>query len=320
MKEKYAAIVVFVVLATVPALVFFYQYIYRPSLCTATVIPITGVGARGVWTLEAVNGLNYWWKAFEPATIHVRLNDSVVFRFHSADVFHQFYVPELGIGPVDVEPGYVKDVPFTADKAGVFHYYCTSMCGGCHFFMQGWIVVTRPGDKPATPRPISCSLCLPVFQRPAATEVVALGEYLYMYMGCVTCHGIDGRGGVENYNYINRTVPAHHRTAEKIFLTDEDDRDAFLALIKQGRDPNRPGDPPDISRYRIVLSRFNAAVELIEKGKNAARLDMAGPEPPLQMPTWKDKLERKQIFAIIGYFLSLASDDDTDSGDEASEI
>ena len=310
MKEKFAVICVLTVLAAVPGLVFVYQSIYRPSQYAERIINITGVGARGAWTLDTVNGLNYWWKSFEPATIHIQLNEKVVFRLLSADVFHQFYVPALGIGPLDVEPGYIKEIPFKAEKAGVFQYYCTSMCGGCHFYMQGWIVVTPAGKKPVAPRPIACSLCLPTFERPAAAKAVALGEYLYQTMGCMTCHGIAGCGGVNNYNYIKKTVPAHDRTAEKIFLGEAEDREIFLSLIQKGADLNNPEEPPDISRYRVVMSRFNAAVKLIESGKNAARLDLAGPEPPLQMPAWKSKLSREQIHAILGYFISLMPDDE----------
>ena len=310
MKEKLAVISVLLVLAAVPLMVFYYQEVYRPSRYTEKVITITGVGNRGAWTLKAVNGLNYWWKSFEPATIHLGLNEPVVLRFLSADVFHQFYVPELGIGPVNVDPGYVKEIRFKASKAGVYRYYCTSMCGGCHFYMQGWIVITPPGEKPAEPRPIACSLCLPAFQSPSEADAVALGEYLYQSMGCITCHGPEGRGGVANYNYIKKTVPNHDGTAAKIFLMDADDRQTFLTLIGTRADLANPEKPPDISRYRLVMSRFNAAVELIENGKNAARLDLDGPEPPLQMPAWKHKINRRQIYAIMGYFISLFPSDD----------
>ena len=310
MKEKLAVISVLLVLAAVPLMVFYYQEVYRPSRYTEKVITITGVGNRGAWTLKAVNGLNYWWKSFEPATIHLGLDESVVLRFLSADVFHQFYVPELGIGPVNVDPDYVKEIRFRGSKAGVYRYYCTSMCGGCHFYMQGWIVITPPGEKPAEPRPIACSLCLPAFQSPSEADAVALGEYLYQSMGCITCHGPEGRGGVANYNYIKKTVPNHNRTAAKIFLTDGDDRQTFLTLIGTRADLSNPEEPPDISRYRLVMSRFNAAVELIENGKNAARLDLDGPEPPLQMPAWKHQLDRGQIHAIMGYFISLFPADD----------
>lgn len=320
MKEKLALTCVLIVLTAVPVSVFVYQRMYRPSVRTERVIEITGVGARGTWTLETVNGLNYWWKSFEPATIHMRLSEKVLLRLKSSDVFHQFYVPALGIGPVDVEPGYIKEITFKAERAGVFHYYCTSMCGGCHFYMQGWIVVTPPGEKPATPRPINCSLCLPTYEPPEAPGVVTMGEYLYQTKGCVTCHGIEGRGGIENYNYIKKTIPAHNRTAEKIFLTDAENQKAFLDLIRQGGDLNEPEEPPDIARYHLVLARFNAAVELIKNGKQAARLDMTGPEPPLHMPAWKDKLNCRQINAIIGYFISLSAnrEDHAEANDAGS--
>jgi len=305
MKEKHAVFSVVFVLIAVPCLVFWYQDVYRPSGYAEKVFVITGVGSKGVWTLERVSGLNYWWKPFAPATIHVQLNDRVVFQFHSADVYHQFYVPGLDIGPVTVEPGHVEEIRFKAGKAGVFQYYCTSMCGACHFYMQGWIVITPPGEIPATPPPVSCPLCPPDYESRPGGDAIAQGEYLYRSMGCITCHGIDGRGGVENYNYISKTVPAHNRFAKKIFLTDEEDAETFLELIRKGMDLIRPGSPPDIARYPVVRSRLNAAVQLIENGKNAARRDMAGPEPPLQMPAWKHKLDSGDFYTILGYFVSL---------------
>ena len=84
----------------------------------------------------------------------------------------------------------------------------------------------------------------------------------------------------------------------------------FMGLIRTGLDHNGLQEPSDISRYRLVMRRFNAAVELIRNGKNAARLDLAGPEPPLQMPAWKDKLNRRQIHAVMAYFISLFSEDE----------
>ena len=55
---------------------------------------------------------------------------------------------------------------------------------------------------------------------------------------------------------------------------------------------------------------YTKLLKLIESGKNAVRLDLAGPEPPLQMPAWKNKLSPKQIQAILGYFISLMPDDE----------
>jgi hypothetical protein len=61
------------------------------------------------------------------------------------------------------------------------------------------------------------------------------------------------------------------------------------------------------------MARFQAAAELINKGKQAARLDMTGPDPPLHMPSWQAKLSRQQIQAIMGYFISLAEERDDET-------
>ena len=41
---------------------------------------------------------------------------------------------------------------------------------------------------------------------------------------------------------------------------------------------------------------------------------MTGPDPPLHMPAWQDKLSARQIHAIMGYFISLATDRDHEVG------
>ena len=64
------------------------------------VFNLTGVAGSGVWTLDDVNGLNYWWKRFEPATLSVQEGDRVVINLRSADLFHRFYIPAFQVGPV----------------------------------------------------------------------------------------------------------------------------------------------------------------------------------------------------------------------------
>ena len=215
MKEKLAAITVLMIIIAVPGIVGWYQYVRVPSQYPSEVkvFHITGVAENGAWTLEKVNGLNYWWKRFAPMILYLDVGDEVLLKIKSADMLHRFYVPALNLGPVDIKPGHVEEVRFQAKNAGVYRYYCTSMCGGCHFYMTGWIVITRKGETPVHPEPIVCPLCFPDFDKPSHDEMVLLGEYFYLKLGCVTCHGIEGGGGVENYNYINKTVPAHNTTA-----------------------------------------------------------------------------------------------------------
>lgn len=284
------------------------------------VVSLTGVGASGVWTLEEVNGLNYWWKTFEPATIQLQEGDEVVLNLRSADLFHSFYAPAFAVGPVDVEPGHRRTVRFRAERAGVYQYYCTSMCGTCHFYMRGWIVVTAPGEEPIRPPPILCQQCLPDDRAVPAEDrartgsvdgpdaLVEHGAFLYLQKGCVTCHGPEGRGGVPNPNSTIQEPPAHATTAQKLFLATEEDARAFLSLV--ATEPDLPDletleQPPEIGRYSIVRTRFLNAKEIVRLGRYTAKLDPAGPEPPLQMPAWQYLLGEREVDALLVYFVSL---------------
>ena len=270
------------------------------------VFNLTGVAGSGVWTTSDVNGLNYWWKNFEPATLFVEEGDEVVLNLRSADLLHCFYIPAFSVGPVDIEPGHAHTVRFRASEAGVYQYYCTSMCGNCHFYMRGWIVVTAPGEEPVEPPPIACPLCLPDAGPPPETgRLVDLGSYLYLQKGCITCHGAEGRGGIANDNTTNGTVPDHYTTAQKLFLASEEDAEAFIELLQTEPDLEDLEEPPEIQRLAIVTTRYANAEEIIRTGRYSAKADPEGPEPPLQMPAWKYLVEEREIDALLAYFVSL---------------
>lgn len=314
MKERAATLVIVSVLVLVPALVTWYERDYRPAGYGAglRVIDLTGVASRGTWTMDSVTNINYWWKDFSPATIHLELGETVLLRFHSADVYHQFYVPALNFGPVSVKPGSVQEIRLEASQPGAFEYFCTYMCGSCHFYMRGWIIITPRGEEPILPDLLSCPICIPDFGDPPKGDRIVLGGYLYRKMGCGTCHGFEGEGGIENYNYINGEIPSHDTTAAKIFLRTAEDAEALLDVIRRGEPVDEDSGASEIAGFPIVKARFTAAEELIRQGKNAAPLDMEGPLPPLQMPAWKYKLSDREIDAIMGYFVSLYDWDEVD--------
>jgi mono/diheme cytochrome c family protein/plastocyanin len=310
-REKLATLSVILTIILVPAIIVSAVW-YKEELFLAKypggvkVFDITGVAENGTYTLDTVNGLNYWWKSFEPMTVHVFVGDRVVLRIKTADIVHQFYVPALNLGPIDVKPGHPIELEFLAEKPGVYQYFCISLCGNCHFYMSGWIVITPVGETPLTPPPITCPICVPGYlQRPSENDLIDLGEYLYLQKGCSTCHGNGGIGGIENLNYAKKTVPAHNGTAKKIFLEEEEDTEAFIDLIINNPDLSNLQVEPDIPRFHLILARYLATKELIKKGSAAIKLDKNGPMPPLQMPAWEAQLPDRDIDAILSYFLTL---------------
>lgn len=90
---------------------------------------ITGVAKPGMWTLDNVEGWNYWWrKPTKLKEINVHKGDTVVFALRSADVLHGFSLPSFNISRIDVQPGHQEVVTLVADHAGSFPFMCATQC------------------------------------------------------------------------------------------------------------------------------------------------------------------------------------------------
>jgi len=307
-RERIAAVLVLLPMAVIVAAIGWFGWASDHLFGgrDTVVFDLTGVASAGVWTVRPVNGLNYWWRSFEPATLYVTEGDEVVINLRSADVFHRFYLPSFSVGPVAVEPGHTVTVRFKAERHGVFQYYCTSMCGGCHFYMRGWIVVSKKGEIPVQPPPIMCTLCRPEdLPRPETASLVDQGAYLYLEKGCITCHGPEGQGGIANDNSANSPVPAHYTTAEKLFIDSTEDAEEFIRLLDENADLGALEEPPEIARFPVVRTRYENAKEIVRKGRYSSKVDPAGPEPPLQMPAWQHIVREREIDALLVYFVSL---------------
>jgi hypothetical protein len=306
MKEKFANIMTLLLIIAIPVGIYLYQYEYLPSQYDkgTKIFNITSIAEpSGAYTLNEVNGLNYWWKRFAPMTILLETGDRVVLKIKTADMTHQFYVPGLGLGPVAIVPGHIAELRFTAEREGIYQYFCTTMCGDCHTYMTGWIVISAKGKKIEAPVPIVCPLCYLDFDKPPPDNMLELGEYLYQTLGCISCHGVWGKGGVNNFNYAKTTIPAHDTTAAKLFLLTPEDARSFSELLKHNSDLDDLEEEPDIPLFNVVLDRHNALKQIVRNGSTPEKLDKAGPEPPLWMPAWKYRLTDREIDALILYFI-----------------
>lgn len=272
----------------------------RPNV---RVIRLTGVMKDGVWTDEEVDGLSYWRKTYRPAAITLREGEEVVLRLNSADVVHGFYAPELGVGPVEVEPGHVVEVRVRGERAGEFMYYCTAVCGRCHYFMYGTIRVL-PARGPSTAAAATPSLCLHPKPPPAFHSTADRGHYLFRTKGCITCHGEGGRGGIRNPNYIKDTVSALNVLAERMGLFEQEDLEIAIHLLESRTTLEALEEDPPFRNYPRFLAQYNSIRNLIRNGNPAGKKDSAGPAPPLNMPSWANELNGEEIDAILVYLLT----------------
>jgi len=88
--------------------------------------------------------------SFTPTTIEVNKGDRVTIYLtnieQTTDELHGLAINEYNMNIV-ADPGETKTIEFTADKPGVFPFYCTNFCSALHQEMQGYLLVKGGGSS-----------------------------------------------------------------------------------------------------------------------------------------------------------------------------
>lgn len=138
--------------------------------------------------------------------LHLPVGRTVVLELESADVIHNFWVPNLS-GKKDMIPGRTNELVVQADRPGRFGGLCAEYCGGPHALM-GFVAVAHDdagwqrwlAGRTATPEPAVVEQDVPSRQpdtgdnaSPSTTTASALdGRALFMDSGCGACHRVAG--------------------------------------------------------------------------------------------------------------------------------
>ncbi len=78
--------------------------------------------------------------AYSQGVLHVPVNRQIVFKMHSQDVIHSFWVPQWRIKKDNV-PGITTTAIVTPTKTGTFQLICTELCGFGHSSMRAKVIV-----------------------------------------------------------------------------------------------------------------------------------------------------------------------------------
>jgi cytochrome c oxidase subunit II len=139
-----------------------------------------------------VIGHQWWWEARYPKSgvitaneIHIPVGKAMAIRLDSADVLHEFWVPELARKMTTV-PGHPNHMWIEADKAGTFLGVCSEFCGTEHAWMH-FLVVAEPMDQFKAWEKAQLASA----STPSGGEA-AKGLALFEQMNCVSCHAIKG--------------------------------------------------------------------------------------------------------------------------------
>jgi cytochrome c oxidase subunit 2 len=139
-----------------------------------------------------VIGHQWWWEVHYPKSgvvaaneIHIPAGRALSLRLDSADVLHEFWVPELA-RKITTVPGHPNHIWLQADTPGTYLGICSEFCGTQHAWMHFLIVAEPEAEFEAWQQ---------AQLRPAAqplSDVAVKGQALFMQHSCVSCHAIKG--------------------------------------------------------------------------------------------------------------------------------
>lgn len=108
----------------------------------------------------------------------------------------------------------------------------------------------------------------PTFEEMRFRSRTQAGKWVFDKYGCAGCHGLDGKGGRRNFNYMGGVEPALTTTVPNYT------RDELRRKIQEG-------------------------VQSVTKENEK------GPTPPLYMPAWEDKIKGAEMEALLDYLFSI---------------
>ncbi|TAK18352.1 MAG: cytochrome c oxidase subunit II [Acidobacteria bacterium] len=152
------------------------QVFFTLSKPPADSMDVFVVGKQWMWKVQHPEGVR------EINELHVPINRPVRLTMGSEDVIHDFFIPAFRV-KMDVVPGKLTTMWFTATKAGEYHIFCAEYCGTKHSGMIGTVTAMEPQDYEAW-----------LAGGRATGSAVQNGERLFSDLSCVTCHKADSTG------------------------------------------------------------------------------------------------------------------------------
>jgi cytochrome c oxidase subunit 2 len=136
---------------------------------------------------------NYLLEVDEPLVLPI--NKKIRFLFHSDDVIHAWWVPELAVKQ-DSVPGFINDSWALIEEPGTYRGQCAELCGKDHGFMPIVVEAVTEAEYLAwldSKKSEAAAAAASAEQEWSMQDLLAKGETVYQ-ANCAACHGPTGAG------------------------------------------------------------------------------------------------------------------------------
>jgi cytochrome c oxidase subunit 2 len=133
----------------------------------------------------------WWWEvryasgAIAANEIHIPVGKRLVLAVESADVVHDFWVPDLA-RKIDATPGHPVSIWLEADHPGTYLGACAEYCGAEHAWMRILVVADAPDDFAAWENKQQ------KHAEPPVDLAAARGLQVFRQKTCQNCHDVAG--------------------------------------------------------------------------------------------------------------------------------
>jgi cytochrome c oxidase subunit 2 len=183
-----------------------------------------------------VTGHRWWWEARYPKDvvtaneIHIPVGRRLLVQLESADVIHDFWVPQLA-RKMDAVPGLSGYIWLEASAAGVYQGACAEFCGAQHAWMRFEVIAEPEQDF---------AVWLKHQSEPAAISLdsdTQGGFRVFEEKGCGDCHSLSGTDPTD------RSGPSLAHVATRRYLGSGSSRNSTQSLTQWIGDPQsaKPG-------------------------------------------------------------------------------
>ncbi|MGP0073149.1 MAG: cytochrome c oxidase subunit II [Bryobacteraceae bacterium] len=201
-----------------------------------------------------ITGHQWWWEArypngvVVPWDIHIPASRRLRARIESADVVHDFWVPELA-RKMDAVPGRWSYIWLEADAPGIYIGTCSEFCGAQHAWMRFRVIAdTRSSFDAWMKRQMQPS--------PEATGIAVDGARLFQSKKCADCHTVTGAGRSSGKGPSLAHLVTHEFLGGGISRNTPDALTLWLTDPQAAKPGNRMPDTPLSPGDRVALLAY----------------------------------------------------------------
>lgn len=208
-----------------------------------------------------ITGHQWWWEVAYPASnvvsaneVHLPVGKQLLMEMRSADVIHDWWVPELG-NKMDLIPNHPNYLWLNIHKPGKYIGACSEFCGAQHAWMRINVIAQTESD-------FNKWLAANAKDAVQPTDELAMkGAELVQSKSCGSCHRIVGTAATSNVGPDLTHLASRHSLLTGLMENNENNLFKWISHPQQ----IKPGaHMPD---FNMDKDSVNAIVHYLEELK-----------------------------------------------------